>query len=74
MNTGLVSKRKVTYLFSIFTSRPLIGTLKSDFELNPTLKTFNISMEKPYLLFHLSIRKLDVKFGNCYEGFSWNAN
>ena len=26
----------------------MIGTLKIDFEMNPTLKTFNISMEKPY--------------------------
>ena len=40
--------RKVTYLFSIFTSRPLIGTLKIHFEPKPTLKTFNISMERPY--------------------------
>ena len=40
--------RKVTYLFSIFSSRPLIGTLKIHFEFSPTLKTFNISMEKPY--------------------------
>ena len=27
---------------------PLIGTLKIDFEMNPTLKNFKISMEKPY--------------------------
>ena len=56
METGLDKKRKVTYLFSIFTSTPLIGSLKIDFEINPTLKTFNISMEKPY---HFSIYLLE---------------
>ena len=53
---------------------PLIGTLKIDFEMNPTLKTFKYKYGKAILLFHLSIRKFDVKFGNCYASFNWNAN
>ena len=48
MEAGLASRRKVTELFSIFTSTPFIGTLKIYFELRPTLKTFNVSIKKPY--------------------------
>ena len=48
MEAGLASRRKVTDLLSIFTSTPLIGTLKISFELKPTLKNFNVSLKKPY--------------------------
>ena len=41
---GIAYWRKVTKLFSIFTSTPLIGTLEIHFELNPTLKAFNKGM------------------------------
>ena len=44
MEAGLAWRRKVTDLFSIFTSTPLIGTLKIHFELKPTLEAFNIGM------------------------------
>ena len=44
MQAGLALRRKVIELFLIFTSTPLIGTLKTHFELKPTLKAFNKSM------------------------------
>ena len=44
MEAGLASRRKVAHLFSIFTSTPLIGTLKIHFELKPTLEAFKIGM------------------------------
>ena len=74
MEAGLASRRKVTDLLSIFTSTPLIGVFKVHFELKPTLKTFNISLGISYFLFHLSIRKFDVKFDNCYASLNCYSN
>ena len=48
IEASLAKRRKITKLFSIFTSTPLTGTLKTYFELNPTLKTFDISIGKQY--------------------------
>ena len=60
-------------LLSIFTSAHLIGVLKIYFEHKSTLKTFIISLGKPFF-FHLSIRKFDIMFGNCYASFNCMAN
>ena len=60
-------------LLSIFTSAHLIGVLKIHFEHKSTLKTFIISLKKPFF-FHLFIRKFDIMFGNCYASFNWMAN
>ena len=48
MEAGLASRRKVTDLFSNFTSTPFIGVFKINFQLKLTLKAFNISIRKPY--------------------------
>ena len=74
MEVGLTWRRKVTDLLSIFTSMPLTGVFKIHFEFKVTLKTYNISLGISYFFFHLSIRKFDVKFGNCYASLNCNAN
>ena len=58
IEASLAKRRKITKIFAIFTSTPLIGIFKIHFELNPTLKTFNISMGKQYFYSIYLLEKL----------------